>query len=417
MSFESFVSLRYLKSKRKQSFISMITVISIGGVALGVCATIIVLAVMSGFQTEWRDKILGVTAHGVVQSFEGRMTDYRQVVDKVSGVKGVAGATPYIYTQAIVAAGGRVSGSVVRGVDLETAERVSNLRQNLLSHDPLRLAGRRPDPRPDHAGETLPAIVLGVELARNLGVSLGGVARLVSPWGRQTPAGPAPKAQDFVITDFFESGMYEYDSSLSLLSLAAAQDFLNLGEAVTGVEIKVKDIYQAKAVSDKVAAVLGQPYWSRDWMEMNRNLFAALKLEKKAMFIILVLIILVAAFNIASTLIMVVMEKTKEIAIFKSFGATAGAVMRIFIYQGLIIGFLGTAIGLAAGLILGEILRRYQFIQLPGDIYYISTMPVRFDPLDVALITSAALVVSFLATIYPARQAAKLNPAEALRYE
>jgi len=211
--------------------------------------------------------------------------------------------------------------------------------------------------------------------------------------------------------------MYEYDSSLAYLSLGAAQRFFGLGQSLTGVEVKVGDIYAAAEVAERLAKRLGYPYWTRNWMEMNRNLFSALKLEKTAMFIILILIVLVAAFNIVSTLIMVVMEKTKDIAILKSIGARTSSIRKIFVYQGLTIGLVGTAFGLALGLVLCEILRRYQFIKLPSDIYYISTLPVRVDPLDVGLIALAAVAISFLATIYPSFQGARLNPVEALRYE
>ena len=220
-----------------------------------------------------------------------------------------------------------------------------------------------------------------------------------------------------MVSDLFRSGMYEYDANLSLLSLETAQEFVNLGPGVSGVEVKVRDIYQAAEIKRALAARLGYPYWARDWMEMNRNLFAALKLEKTVMFIILTLIVLVAAFNIAATLIMIVMEKTKDIAIMKAMGATAGSIRRIFVYMGLAIGASGTALGLALGLGLCELLRRYKFVKLPSDVYYISTLPVRVDPLDVAIICLAAVAVCFLGTLYPSRQGARLNPVEALRYE
>ncbi len=417
MSFERFVSIRYLKAKRKQTFISLITGISVGGVALGVCALIIVLSVMNGFQRDWRDRILGVTAHAVVLSHAGPLADYPLIVKEVEKIQGVVAATPFIYTQAMVASEDRVSGSVIRGVEPQSAPRVTSLEANLKSRDPARLMGQVIDPRPEGKGRHLDPIVLGEELARNLGVGVGAVVRLVSPVSRETPLGRVPRTQDFVVTDLFHSGMYEYDSTMSLVPLQAAQRFLDFGSAVSGVEVRVADIYEAAKIAKRIDQRLKYPYWTRDWMEMNRNLFSALKLEKTAMFIILTLIVLVAAFNIISTLIMIVMEKTKDIAILKSLGATASAVMKIFVYQGLAIGLTGTAIGLGAGLILCEVLRRYKFIQLPADVYYISTLPVRVDPTDVALICLAAVAVSFLATLYPSRQGAKLNPAEALRYE
>jgi len=417
MSFEWFVSLRYLKAKRRQTFISVISICSVGGVALGVCALIVVLAVMNGFRHNWRDRILGVTAHAVILSYDGGVADYPAVVGAAGEEAGVVAATPFIYGQAMIAAGSRVLGLVVRGVEPATVARVTKLKESLLSHDLGRLSQKAVDPRPESKGREIETIILGQELARNLGVDVGSLVRLISPFGEETPFGRKPKARDFLVSDLFRSGMYEYDSSLAYLSLGAAQRFFGLGQSVTGVEVKVGDIYAAAEVAERLAKRLGYPYWTRNWMEMNRNLFSALKLEKTAMFIILILIVLVAAFNIVSTLIMVVMEKTKDIAILKSIGARTSSIRKIFVYQGLTIGLVGTAFGLALGLVLCEILRRYQFIKLPSDIYYISTLPVRVDPLDVGLIALAAVAISFLATIYPSFQGARLNPVEALRYE
>ncbi len=417
MFFERFISLRYLKAKRKHGFISLIAVISMGGVAVGVCALIVVLAVMNGFQKDVRDRILGVNAHVVIMSYRGRIVDYERVMAEAKKVEGVLAATPFIYSQAMLSYGGKVTGTVLRGLDPKTAAGVTTIAQSLLGGDPAVLYGRRRDPRGQGSPNGLPAIALGRELAAQLGVGVGSVVRLISPVGRVTPLGRTEWHQDFIVVDLFRSGMYEYDSTMSFMSLESARTFLGMAGGVTGVELKVADIYRADEVRKKVGRLLGHPYWTRDWMEMNRPLFSALKLEKTAMFIILILIVLVAAFNIVSTLIMVVMEKTKDIAILKSIGATSRSIMRIFVYQGLAIGVVGTGLGLALGLTLCEILRRYKFIHLPQDVYYIDTLPVRVDWLDVGLIAAASVAISFLATIYPSRQGARLDPVEALRYE
>ena len=414
MGFEWFISRRYLKSKRKQGFISLISIISIAGVALGVAALIIVLSVMNGFQRDWRDRILGVTAHIVFQSYDGPMTGWGPLMGQLEEVDGVVAATPFAYSQSMISARGRISGAQIRGVDPVTAGRVNLVKKSMVSHDLKRLIRV---PSLLAKGTDLPAIVVGVELAKDLGVGLGDRVRLISPFGEETPVGRKPKAQDFIVSDLFKSGMYEYDASLVLLSLKTAQRFLNLGDAVTGIELKTADIYKADQVSDRIKQRFSRPYYSRSWTKRYSNLFSALKLEKTAMFIILTLIVLVAAFNIVSTLIMVVMSKSKDIAILKSMGAARKSVMKVFIYQGLTIGLTGAALGLGLGLGACELLRRYKFIQLPADVYYITTLPVQVDLLDVTVICAAALLVCFAATIYPSRQAAKLEPVEALRYE
>jgi lipoprotein-releasing system permease protein len=414
MSYELFIGLRYLKAKRKQTFVSLITLISIAGVMVGVTALIVVLAVMNGFKEDLRDKILGVTSHVVVSRFDSNMSNYTQVKKRVNQVEGVVASTPFIYTQVMINSRQGISGAVLRGIDPESASDVIDLPRNLRSGSLQDLAeGKGP-------GTTrgIPGIIVGNELARSVGVSLGEPVTLISPFGRLTPLGQVPRSQTFRVAGVFDSGMYEYDSTIAYVNLSAAQRFLGIGDRVTGIEVRVDDIYKADQVAIAISKALdGYPYWTRDWMRMNKNLFSALKLEKIVMFIILTLIIIVAAFNIIGTLIMVVLEKTRDIAILKSMGATRRSVMKIFMYEGVIIGLVGTVLGLLGGYGLCKLLATYKFIELPQDVYYISTLPVKMNSMDTVLIALAAIIISLAATLYPAWQASRLDPAEAIRYE
>jgi lipoprotein-releasing system permease protein len=307
-----------------------------------------------------------------------------------------------------------ISGAVLRGIEPKTASKVINLPKNLRSGSLDELEAEK---KPEGMRST-PGIILGNELARNIGVSRGEPVTVISPLGRLTPLGRVPRSQTFRVAGIFDSGMYEYDSSIAYVSLWAAQRFLGIGERVTGIEVRVDEIYEADRVARAIGKALdGYPYWSRDWMRMNKNLFSALKLEKIVMFIILTLIILVAAFNIVGTLIMVVIEKTRDIAILKSMGATRRSIMKIFMIEGAVIGLVGTLLGLLGGYTLCKLLATYKFIELPSDVYYISTLPVQMNPLDVAIIALAAIVITLAASVYPAWQASRFDPAEAIRYE
>ena len=414
MSYELFIGLRYLKAKRKQTFVSLITLISIAGVMVGVTALIVVIAVMNGFKEDLRDKILGVTSHVVISRFDGNISKYQKVRAKVEEVAGVNAATPFIYTQVMISSRKAISGAVLRGIEPKTASKVINLPKNLRSGSLDELEAEK---KPEGMRST-PGIILGNELARNIGVSRGEPVTVISPLGRLTPLGRVPRSQTFRVAGIFDSGMYEYDSTIAYVSLWAAQRFLGIGERVTGIEVRVDEIYEADRVARAIGKALdGYPYWSRDWMRMNKNLFSALKLEKIVMFIILTLIILVAAFNIVGTLIMVVIEKTRDIAILKSMGATRRSIMKIFMIEGAVIGLVGTLLGLLGGYTLCTLLARYKFIELPSDVYYISTLPVQMNPLDVAIIALAAIVITLAASVYPAWQASRFDPAEAIRYE
>lgn len=409
MPFELFVGLRYLKAKRKQTFISVITFISMGGIALGVAALLIVISVMSGFQEDIRQKILGMTAHIQLFPFERGLAHGGEVADAVERVPGVVAASPFIVNQVMLSTPASVTGAVVYGIDPARASRVTSLARIMHegSLDALQEGG----------------IILGAELAQTLGVVPGSQVTVVSPTGQLSPIGMIPRARSFRVVGSFRAGNYEYDSGLAFITIPDAQRFFDMEERVTGVEIRVEDIYRTGWVKEAIegspavdAAVEG-PFLTRDWQERNRNLFSALKLEKTVMFIILTLIVLVAAFNIVSTLIMVVMEKHKDIAILKSMGATSRSVMRIFVLEGLIIGVVGTAVGLLLGILGCELLQRYEFVRLDPTVYMLSTLPARVEWLNVVLIAAASLSISTLATVYPAWQASRLDPVEAIRYE
>jgi len=425
MSFEFFISLRYLRAKRKQIFVSIITFISIAGIFLGVAALIIVLAVMNGFETDLRNKILGINSHVVLMQYTGPMKDYQKVMNEVEQVEGVVASTPFIFSQAMLRNEGRSSGVILRGMSIDSAFKVINLGKMHEGKIEYLSEKERSTLELGKEKSTLPGIVIGKELAKNMGLLLFDPVNIISPMGISTPMGMVPKMKKFVVVGIFDSGFYEYDSTLAYVSLRDCQDFLNLGERVTGIEIKVNDIYKANIIAKSMEKKLGFPFWARNWMEMNKNLFSALKLEKRVMFIILSLIVLVAAFNIICTLIMIVMEKNKDIAILKSMGATSASIMKIFIYQGVTIGAIGTLMGCIGGLAVALNLEKlsvsienlFGFKILPGDVYYLSQLPSQVNYSDVVIIIIGTMLVCFVSTIYPSRRASKLDPAEALRYD
>jgi lipoprotein-releasing system permease protein len=424
-SYELFISLRYLRARRKQVFVSIITFISIAGIFLGVAALIIVLAVMNGFETDLRNKILGVNSHIVITDYRGGMENYRQVMAEVATIKGVEASTPFIYSQAMLKNGTSTTGIILRGLSMKDALEVINIGKvkegslKRLEGEKKPMGGLQKEP------VSRPGIVIGRELSKNLGLFLNDPVFVISPSGISTPMGMTPRMKPFIVAGIFESGFYEYDSTLAYISLEECQNFLNMGDMVTGLELRVDDIYKAGQIAKQIEKKLGARYWARNWMEMNKNLFSALKLEKRVMFIILSLIVLVAAFNIISALIMIVMEKNKDIAILKAMGATRAGIMKIFIFQGIIVGAIGTFLGTLAGLAVALNLEKisvfmeslFGFKILPGDVYYLSELPSQVNYGDVGIIILGTLLVSFLATIYPSWRASRLAPAEALRYE
>ena len=410
MSFEYFIGGRYLRAKKKETFISLITMLSIAGVTVGVMALIVVIAVMAGFESDLKNRILGIESHVVIMRHGSSFSDYHKILDQVVNTNGVEAATPFVYTQIMLRSSSGVSGAVLRGIDPESAGRVIKVLDNSA------LLNIKKMYRGKDATGSVPGVILGKELARNLGLGVGDAVYLISSRGMISPMGYLPAMKRFQVAGLFESGMYEYDGSLAYIHLKDAQKILHMEDSVTGIEVRVNDIYNARHIADKILADIGFPFWARDWMQMNHNLFSALKLEKTVMFIILALIVLVAAFNIASTLIMMVMGKTKDIAILKAMGAMDGSIRKIFIFKGMVIGFMGTTLGVCLGFILCKLLEKYKFIELPGDVYYISTLPVRLEALDVFIIAAGAMVICFIATLYPALQASKLNPVEAIRY-
>lgn len=425
--YELFISRRYLSAKRKQIFVSIITFISIFGIFLGVAALIIVLAVMNGFEEDLRTKILGIKSHiELTTDMTGPMKDYQNVQERIANVEGVVASTPFIYSQAMIRNGNGVTGVVIRALDTQSAFKVINLGK--IKEGNIEYLNKIPQEiSPNYKNENVPleGIIIGKEMARNMGIFLYDPITIISPVSIATPMGMVPRMKKFIVVGIFESGFYEYDSTLAYLSLKSCQDFLQMGDTVTGIDIKVNDIYKADSIAKNVQSKLGFPFWAQNWMQMNKNFFSALKLEKRVMFIILSLIVLVAAFNIISALIMIVMEKSKDIAILKSMGATSRSIMKIFIYQGLIIGVIGTTLGCIAGVAIALNIQKvslfvekiFHFKILPGDVYYLSELPSKVNYGDVAIIVAGTLLICFLSTIYPSLRASKSDPAEALRYE
>lgn len=407
LPYHLFIALRYLRSRKRHRGISFNTAISIGGVALGVMALLVVLSVMSGFHEDLQKKILGVNAHLVILNYKGSIDDYAPVIERLKGEKEIISVSPFVLGQVMVSSGDKGQGVYIRGIDPALESRTTEIANHIKEGSMDRLM----------EDKELPGIIIGKELSSRLGLFVNDKVNVLSPTGEIGPLGMIPKVRTFRVVGIFEMGMFEFDSNLVITNLKATQEFFDMGRSITGIEVRLKDLYKASEVREKVQKTLGYPYFAKDWMQMNRNLFSALKLEKFAMFVILVLVILVASFNIVSNLIMNVIEKEREIAILKAMGATNRGIMKIFMLQGFLIGLVGTIIGVAGGYALSYILNTYQIIKLPPDIYYLSHLPVKMKLFDFIVVSISAVTISFLSTIYPALQAARLDPVEPLRYE
>jgi len=409
MPFEVVLGLRYLRARGQRANLSLFVWIGVGGVFLGVSALIVVLAVMTGFQDGIREKIIAANPHILIMESGGRgVAEAGALAAAVTPIPGVRSATPFVLQQALFTLrGGGATGGLLRGVDLAAPAVRSALEAQ------IKLG--RLDPLLRTEGE--PALLLGRELARSLGAVPGDHVTLISPQGAMTAVGLVPKMRRFEVAGLVEVGMYEYDSSLAFTGLHAAQEFAGLGGRVSGIEVKLADPFQARAVTRPLAVRLGPGYWVRDWMDMNRNLFAALQLEKLALFVIVTIIVLVAAFAIIGHLVLLVAEKRKEIGILKAMGAGAPSIAAIFLVAGMLIGVVGTVAGSAFGLLLIWVQNTYQIIRLSGDVYQISYLPMKLTWSDFTMIVGATLVISFLATLSPARRAARLLPVDVLRYE
>jgi lipoprotein-releasing system permease protein len=409
MNFELFMGLRYLKAKRKQTSISVMTLITVVGIMMGVMALIIVLSVMNGFREDLMSKILGVQPHILVRSYGGSFKGYEELSQKINGIKGVQATTPYIYSEVLVRSeNNNSSGAVLRGIDTQSVENVIGIgpmiREGFLSSL-------------DEIHDGLPAMIMGIELARQIGVGPGDILTITSPQGRLTPLGRVPVNRDYRLTALFDAEMYQFNAMFVFVSLKETQDFLGVEDRVHGIEVKVTDVYKSDTIGEVIQEALGYGYWVQDWKARDRSLFSAIELEKLVMFIILTLIVLVGALNIISTLVTGVVEKTRDVAILRAMGATSRGIMRIFMLQGVLLGIVGTAVGLISGLGICYLLDTYVHIPMPTDYYGLPTLPVSPEKWDVLWIAAAAVLISFLATLYPSWHASRLNPVEARRYE
>lgn len=407
MPFELYVALRYLFARRKQAFISVISLVSMLGVTVGVLALVVALALMTGLQQGVRDRVLGSSAHVYVWKPSG-LADYRAEVEKLRQVPEVVGAAPALMGKALVSKGDQQQFITIKGVDPALEPGVTEIAASLTSGAFTDLTSGGDD--------SLPGILLGHELAGQLGAVLGDAVTVLTPTGTLSPMGVMPRQRRFTVVGIFRLGLFEFDQAYGFVTLESAGRLVGKTEP-DHIELRVRDIYTAPDVADRISNLDGATYLAQDWADLNRSLYSALWLEKVAISIAIGLIVMVAALNIVASLVLLVMEKSRDIAILKTMGASATSIRRIFMLQGLVIGLVGTFVGTSAGVAAALVLDRARLIQIPADVYQLSYLPFTVVPRDVALVVAAAVVICFAATIYPARQAARLDPAEALRHE
>lgn len=409
MRFETFIALRYLLAFRGRAFISLTAVLSMLGVTIGVAALIIIMAVMTGFTTDLREKILGVASHVVVKSYGRTSLDTPAVLDTIRTVPGVVEATPYVQRGVMLSNSLGSRGGVLRGIDAATAPKVLAVLKKVQPEDAIAALTD---------SEGLPGLIVGSRMARNMGLDLGTRVNILIPASERSAAGYTPKIKAFRVVGIFSLGLNEYDDSLCFTDMQHARELMGLPEGwAEGIEVAVADIYKADIAAGLIIERLGPPFYADTWMTLYSGFFAALQLEKSAMAVILILIVTVGAFSIITSLVMLVMEKTREIAVLMSMGAQGGMIRRIFVIQGMFIGLVGTLLGLGIGLISCELISRYQFIKLPPGVYSLDYLPVLIEPWDVGLTCICALALCFLATLYPSSMAAGLEPVEAMRRE
>jgi lipoprotein-releasing system permease protein len=406
MKFELFVARRYLTARRKQAFISVITSISVIGIAIGVAALVIAIALITGFQGDVQDKILGATSHIMVSDLGGEgLPDYEGLAEKIRTIQGVESVTPVVYSTVLITGFGESSGALVKGIDFAREKPGAAWLQKLE-------AGKIPD-----GGGPREGLLLGRELALRIGAQVGDAVSVVTASSRLSPLGLLPKTKRFQVTGLFNTGLYEFDNGTALVAIGVAQRLFGLEGRASYIQVKLRDIFAAPAVGEKIKAALPPVVYITTWMELNKSLFSALKLEKNIMFLTITLIVIVAALNIIATLILMVMEKTRDIGILMAMGATPRSINRIFFTQGALIGVIGTALGVLLGLGWCGLANAFELIKIPVDIYQISFVPFRLRPFDLALIVGVTLAISFVSTLFPARRAAKIDPVVALKYE
>lgn len=406
MNYELFIAKRYLTAKRKQAFISLITFISALGITIGVMALIIAIALITGFQSDVQDKILSSTAHIMVSDLSGQgLEDYEQLIKKIKSIKGIISVSPVVYDTVLLKGPYKASGAVLKGLDFNLEKKHSPWLQKLER-------GSLPPPDIRRGG-----LLLGKEIALNIGATVGDEVDVLTAASRLSPLGLIPKSKKFRVTGIFNTGLYEFDSSTALISLESAQRFFGLKNRVSMLQIKIKDIFQASKIAVRVKQIVPPVAYVMTWMELNKSLFSALKLEKNVMFLTIALIVFVAALNIIATLILMVMEKTRDIGILMAMGATSRNIRKIFFLQGAMIGIIGTAAGVVFGLLWCWLANTFQLIKVPVDIYQISYVPFHIKLFDLLLIIGVALLISLLSTLFPSHRASKVNPVMALKYE